>query len=246
MKRYEWIRWAAGPLLPPFAARVRRDVARLVRESGAGCRVLDVGGRRSPYTVGVPARVTVLDMPREGEVRETLRLGMTDAIEERLARTRSNIERVVLQDMIHCDLPDGSFDGVVCVEVVEHVVEIEPFLDQVARVIAPGGWAYFTTPNGDYLRGDAARWNPDHVRHFRRAELAALLADRFDRVDVGYAVRTGALRVRGQAPYSLRRPFRTGVAIVANLLNRVRSRGVDERAEGTAHLIAIARKAGPR
>jgi SAM-dependent methyltransferase len=193
--------------------------------------------------VGLPVEVTVLDVPREGEVRERLGLGMTTEIEARLRRTRSNVTGVVLQDMTKCDLPDGSFDGVVCVEVIEHVEEIEPFLDQVARVTRPGGWAYFTTPNGEWVTGEAARYNPDHVHHFRRAELDALLRRRFDRVDVRYAVRTGRLRVLGQMPFSWRRPLRTLVTIGANVMNRIQSRGLDHEPERTAHLVATAWRA---
>lgn len=246
MKLYELARVAATPVLPALAVRVRRDLKALVR-SGARrpARVLDVGGRRSPYTVGLDARVTVLDVPREGEVRDRLGLGMTGEIEERLRRRRSNVEGVVLQDMARCELPDASYDGVVCVEVIEHVREIEPFLDHVARVLAPGGWAYLTTPNGDYFTGEAREWNPDHVHHFGREELRGQLARRFDEVDVRYAVRTGPNRVRGQGGLSWRRPLRSAGTVLANLRSRRESRGLDDEPWRTAHLVAVARKGGP-
>lgn len=246
MKLYELVRVAAGPLLPAHAVRVRRDLAGLVRSGPRRpARVLDVGGRRSPYTVGLDARVTVLDVPREGEVGERLGLGMTREIEERLQRRRSNVDAVVLQDMARCELPDASYDGVVCVEVIEHVREIEPFLDHVARVVAPGGWAYLTTPNGDYFTGEARDWNPDHVHHFGREELTALLARRFAEVDVRYAVRTGRNRVRGQGGLGWRHPLRSIGTVAANLGSRWESRGLDDEPRRTAHLIAVARKEGP-
>lgn len=246
MTLYELIRIAAAPVLPAISVRIRRDLDSLVRSlPRRPARILDVGGRRSPYTVGLPAQVTVLEVPREGRVHERLGLGMTDEVEDRLRRMRSNVVHVVLQDMARCTLPDASYDGVVCVEVIEHVVEIAPFLDHVARVLIPGGWAYFTTPNGDYFTGRAPAWNPDHVRHYGREELDGLLAERFAEVDVRYAVRTGRHRVRGQGGIRASHPLRSVGTILANVRNRIESRGLDGEPWRTAHLIAVARKGGP-
>jgi 2-polyprenyl-3-methyl-5-hydroxy-6-metoxy-1,4-benzoquinol methylase len=58
---------------------------------------------------------------------------------------------VVLEDMTECTLPSESFDGVVCVEVIEHVTQDHLLVEQIARVLKPGGWLYLTTPNGDYV-----------------------------------------------------------------------------------------------
>ena len=42
---------------------------------------------------------------------------------------------------------DASFDGVVCVEVLEHIDGHERLFREVERVLKPGGVFLFTTPN---------------------------------------------------------------------------------------------------
>ena len=43
--------------------------------------------------------------------------------------------------------PDGSFDAVVCVDVLEHVADLPRVLAEVARVLRPGGLFLFDTIN---------------------------------------------------------------------------------------------------
>lgn len=51
------------------------------------------------------------------------------------------------------ELEDHSFDAVLLVEVVEHLLEedIGPTLDDVKRLLAPGGAVFATAPNGEDL-----------------------------------------------------------------------------------------------
>jgi len=240
MTPYELLYTSATPFLPALYGRVRRDLSRLLAETGGERpRVLDVGGRKSPYTIGLPAEITLLDIPQESEVQRDLHLGVTNAILHDLQRYRSNIAGVVLQDMTRCTLPSGSFEGAICVEVIEHVVEDEAFIEQIARVLRPGGWLYVTTPNGDYM--PSPRHNPDHVKHFRRDELRELLARHFADVCVTWGVKTGKNRTRGLRTLSPRHPVTTAQAMASNVLSRLESRGLDEQPRRTAHLFAIAR-----
>ncbi len=41
---------------------------------------------------------------------------------------------------------DSTFDGVICSEVIEHVFEKEKVLDEIRRVLCPGGWVILTAP----------------------------------------------------------------------------------------------------
>jgi len=43
--------------------------------------------------------------------------------------------------------PDGAFDAVVCVDVLEHVADLTKVLSEVARVLKPGGLFLFDTIN---------------------------------------------------------------------------------------------------
>ena len=42
-------------------------------------------------------------------------------------------------DITDTDFPDGRFDAVTCMSVVEHGVPLEPFLAESARILRPGG-----------------------------------------------------------------------------------------------------------
>src|SRR5947209_1704566 len=94
---YELGRRSVEWLLPPIYAQVRglllREVAKRLDET---LTILDVGGRKSPYTIGVPGRVTIIDLPRSSEVQEKLKLGISSQIEEHLKERRSNVDRLIL------------------------------------------------------------------------------------------------------------------------------------------------------
>lgn len=245
MRPYEIAHRAFSPFLPALYGAVSAELRRLVPLAGTPWpEVLDVGGRKSPYTIGLRARVTLLDIPRGTEVQRRLGLGLTDGIMAETRRRRSNIERIVLEDMTECSLPNAAFDGAVSVEVIEHVPDDEAFVRQIARVLKPGGWLVVTTPNGDYVRNEPPDYNPDHLRHYRREELLALLSRRFARVHVRYGIKTGRFRYRGLRSMSWRRPGRTIESMACNVVSRFESRGLDEQPRRTAHLIAVARKEG--
>jgi SAM-dependent methyltransferase len=85
-------------------------------------------------------------------------------------------------------LEDGSVDAVWAGEVIEHVVDVAPWLSEVRRVLRPRGTLLLTTPDhgpGTLLalalspRRFAAHFEPrsDHVRFFSRRTLRALLHD---------------------------------------------------------------------
>lgn len=43
--------------------------------------------------------------------------------------------------------PDQSFDRLICSEVLEHVIDVHPFLDELIRVVKVNGVVVFTVPN---------------------------------------------------------------------------------------------------
>jgi SAM-dependent methyltransferase len=66
-------------------------------------------------------------------------------------------------------LPSGSFQVVFLVEVLEHLLDehLAPTLDEVRRLLAPGGHVVATTPNDEDLARESVRC-PDCGARFHR------------------------------------------------------------------------------
>ena len=54
--------------------------------------------------------------------------------------------------------PQG-FDGVIAAEVLEHVAHPDAFLASVLQLVAPGGFLFLSTPNGEYLHTGLPRFS---------------------------------------------------------------------------------------
>ena len=240
MKLYETGRLLLEPVLPPLYKQVRSRLRNIIKAHPHSPQVLDVGGRKSPYTIGLPARVTVLDLPRSSDVQEHLNLGVNDKIINQTMQRRSNIEEVLVGDMTCSSLPDKAYDLIVSVEVLEHVEEDGLFVSEVSRVLRPGGTFLMTTPNGDWVENK----NPDHKRHYKREQLKQLLEQYFDEVEIDYAIVGGRYRKLGLASWSASHPIKTASSIFGNVVNAIQSANgeIKHRAEGTHHLIAVAKK----
>jgi Methyltransferase domain len=74
------------------------------------------------------------------------------------------------------EVPDGSCDGVVILEVVEHIEldEFFSFMEAVLAKLRPSGVIVLSTPNADFVGG---LWSSDftHVHAYRGSDLAAYL-----------------------------------------------------------------------
>ncbi len=107
---------------------------------------------------------------------------------------------------------DTSFDVAWAGEVLEHIVDLAPWLSEVRRVLRPGGALLVSTPHhgrGRMLalalssRRFAEHFEPrgDHVRFFSPATLRALLDDLgFDVAEVRPALRRTTLLCRALRP----------------------------------------------
>jgi hypothetical protein len=82
------------------------------------------------------------------------------------------------------DLPDQSVDVFFAGESIEHVFNVDAFLDEVYRVLKPGGRFIVTTPNADacLYRAHGERYchNGEHVSLMTYHELRELMDPRFE------------------------------------------------------------------
>jgi SAM-dependent methyltransferase len=104
----------------------------------------------------------------------------TDYSRAALERAAARADALVLGGPT--DLDAGArFDCAACIHVVEHVYDPVPWLREIGRRLAPGGWLVLATPDAGALWRPlmGRRWPfykaPEHVTFFDRGTLARLL-----------------------------------------------------------------------
>lgn len=80
-------------------------------------------------------------------------------------------------------LPDASIEVAVSFETVEHIAAQREFMDELARVLSPGGVLILSCPNKREYSDRRGFVNEFHVRELYREELEALVAARFPAID---------------------------------------------------------------
>jgi SAM-dependent methyltransferase len=117
----------------PFYERLATEAVEGIPFSMAGSRVLDLGCGPGHYTRALRAagaQVIPVDLSPE----EFLLEGGPPGGE------------IVASGM---DLPfaDGSFDGLLCSNMIEHTPDPVAVLDEIERILKPGGWAWISWTN---------------------------------------------------------------------------------------------------
>ncbi|MCE5291992.1 MAG: class I SAM-dependent methyltransferase [Nocardiaceae bacterium] len=127
-------------------------------------RVLDLGAGRGHWAVEAAPRARRDVRLLKGRVREVVGSDVDPAVLD-----NPTLDRAVITE-VGSKLPfdDGYFDLVIADWVLEHVadVDVDSFVAEVLRVLAPGGWFAARTPNKWGLTGLGARAVPNrwHVR----------------------------------------------------------------------------------
>jgi SAM-dependent methyltransferase len=105
---------------------------------------------------------------------------------------KNGFEAQIIEDAAHLPFADGRFDGVICVEVFEHLFDPRSAASEIYRVLGSGGVLFATVPNAAYWRrraelllgrfdpiGDDLSvdepWRDPHIRFFTRKTLRSML-----------------------------------------------------------------------
>jgi SAM-dependent methyltransferase len=91
---------------------------------------------------------------------------------------RENLE-YLQGDARKLPLPDASRDIVISFETIEHFAEQEAFLEEVKRVLRPGGLFVVSSPDRDNYSPADTPANPYHVKELTGAEFEGLLRSKF-------------------------------------------------------------------
>lgn len=148
-----------------LAVAVRGGVAHVSGEVGSGAEREQV--RRVVARVrGVLAVWDVLRAPGEGEPRVLdIGCGPTKQHAWAVGVDRHPFDGVAVVADIERGLPfaDGEADQVFAVHILEHVRDLVGLMNEIHRVLKPGGVLHAMVPNGQFVNAFA---DPTHVRHF--------------------------------------------------------------------------------
>jgi len=106
-----------------------------------------------------------------------------------LARKTYPLAHFTCMDLTEGDLPQGSFEAVTCVEVIEHVYAPRLLLSSLFKALRPGGKLVLTTPYHGYAKNLALAmsgrfdqhfnplWDHGHIKFFSRRTLGTAIRE---------------------------------------------------------------------
>ncbi|MBF0399301.1 MAG: class I SAM-dependent methyltransferase [Magnetococcales bacterium] len=112
------------------------------------------------------------------------------------------------------ELADDSFDVAVCSDVIEHVEQPEQLLQEIRRVVKPGGMVVVTTP----IRLTETPLDPHHVQEFFPGPFQSLMESHFAAVTCQHHIPLAGLMLYYWQPwFFLRRSLITRLCNVLNI-----------------------------
>ena len=146
----------------------------------------------------------------------------------KLAQPRSGDMRLAQADATQMPYSDSSFDAAICSETAEHIPDDRGVVQEIARVLKPGGLLFFTVPNlwnasrivGMIKARDfTVRLAEHHIREYSPQQVDSLLSPWFT-IERRYTVGFGWKGPRGwtldrMITLGLLRRFTSSIAVVA-------------------------------
>ncbi|MDN3203291.1 class I SAM-dependent methyltransferase [Algoriphagus sediminis] len=131
-------------------------------------KLLEVGcGEGRGVDILLPLAEDYLGIDKIGEV--------IDSLQKKHLKTK--FEQAVIPPF--STIEDSSFNTVVSFQVIEHIQDDKLFLEEIYRVLKPGGIAIISTPNINFTLSR----NPWHIREYKPEQLTKLCNEVFDQVE---------------------------------------------------------------
>lgn len=151
----------------------RTKIDNILKFMGAGELVLDVGSGSGVISKFISEKNSVVSLDiSEKCIRNCRKLGLKDG---------------VVADAIKLPFKDGTFDRIVCVELIEHLDEPQRCISEFRRVLKDDGRLILTTPNYRSLWpvtewlwdrfGRGRDYRKQHIYKFNPSSIKKLLED---------------------------------------------------------------------
>lgn len=134
-----------------------------------------------------------------------------DILTRKLRYARHKFDKpIILGSGFYIPFQENSFPCVLCSQVIEHVPKDSPILDELCRVLAPGGRLVLGTP--DYANWEwhvteaiygkvlPSAYADEHISHYTKQELIALFVAR------GYKLQSVHYILRGELILTFQKP----------------------------------------
>src|SRR5258707_171129 len=83
----------------------------------------------------------------------------------------------------NCPSTPTTLTWLLSIQVIEHIVDMDAYLNEIWRVLKPGGIVVFSTPNAAIRLDPGMKpWNRFHIQEFTPVQLEALLRATFAEV----------------------------------------------------------------
>ena len=115
-----------------------------------GGRVLDIGCGFGWDSVAISLEANALVVAND--VRSEMTSVVKNRVSELAKRGAGTKVETLTGDICCIDIPDNSFDAIVCQQAIEHIHDLEALFETCFRVLKPEGRAIFTNDDNIYNR----------------------------------------------------------------------------------------------